>query len=523
MKKRVCVLLAIGIMCCTVIGAAARTNRPTTSTTVTTTFSEQTTTTLSDQTSAAGGVTGTTVSEETGTISGETVTTTTAPPLPTDPVIPHLALLDKNGEAAEALQWEGKKGKNPVKLMWEETERGQAVRFEGETTNLLLDMKDRNVPFTLSLWVNWQPNPDIKIDQRLFTFLQKGTEYQIGVSPWLQRSGENGETINGIGMEDRCLLADEWRRATHYYPASENMNNALSANMWHHISLTVEQKTICLYIDSVLWKKVELPYTYETLGVDTLILGGGDNNIFLFQGLMQDCRLYEGALNATQIGRLYQQKSPFEATITVPTPSYTHVTMPEGVIYDKVYELKTVLENKKPVIRFVGDSAPAFWENPTIGMGQTVSGTMTLKNTSKQMVHLFLQSISLPAQTSEEWKYLSEVQVTISGAVYYDGAFTDLSPEKLQLNYPYMREGETQRIQITLSRPLNSRVAVCTADTPWKIEFSLPRASNALPKVGTGFWILLLIGAGLVLLGFSVYWTVTRRLPQSLIKLFKKR
>jgi hypothetical protein len=429
--------------------------------------------------------------------------------------------VSRAGETAKEVSWPGKKGRPAKKVSWTEGRQGgKAVALGGETPYLSVNMKDQKTPFTLTMWAYWNPT-DVKkaADQRLFTLLRDGTEYQVGFTPWLVREQSDGMYINGMAIEDRCQVAGEWHRRVTYDRLNEQVCGKMTQGEWVLVAMSVTEKQVALYVDGVLWKRVDLPYTYSALEVDTLLLGSAVNGTSGFKGMIQDCRLYDGVLSDQQIERMYQGVSIFDATKQDTAPTFVQIPVLENVAYDKTYTIETVSRDGEVKTVLNADTTlPGLWETPSLGMGQTVSGTITFINQSDHLVDFSLNAIGLPEKNTPEWRYLSDLHVQFSGDLSFTGTFTDLTPDQFKIERPMMRKGEQYVLHYTFTRPLRSDKGAFTVTTPWNLKFDVLRTQNALPKETHLPWLLPVIVVAVALLCLSVYWTIARHLPGFLTK-----
>ena len=216
-----------------------------------------------------------------------------------------------------------------------------APRFDG-TLYMRGDFRERQTPFTLSFFVNWQADlSDAQTAaQHLFSVKLQNGEDGLFCLPDAKETMENGDVINGLLLRAVCYDKSGWQRQSFYYPAAYAVSNALPAFTWHHIAFVAEERRVTLYLDGLLWKTAELSFDYSAMKADTLLIGANDTASVRFTGLMQDMRLYDGVLTAEQVCRLAKDADPFDATVAVTPASYAPTAAKEAVT-EKSYVAKT--------------------------------------------------------------------------------------------------------------------------------------------------------------------------------------
>ena len=79
-------------------------------------------------------------------------------------------------------------------------------------------------------------------------------------------------------------------------------NSNISINKWMHVGFTYDQTTLRVYLDGEQIGTANVP---GVIGTGGNIKIGGDNNFRLFKGKIDDVRVYNRALSATEIKQLY--------------------------------------------------------------------------------------------------------------------------------------------------------------------------------------------------------------------------
>lgn len=381
----------------------------------------------------------------------------------------------------------------------------QAMRFES-AEYLTVDVSTLAVPFTFSAWVNWQGTTP---DQRIFTFQKTGSENYLSLSPWTDTAVVGGATANGVTLLTSCFK-EQFLRENYFYPSTAGVSDTLPKIGWHHVAMTVTADAVAVYIDGVEWKAVTLPFTYEELGADTLYIGAAAEGNNRFVGSMQEVALYDSALDAVGIARLAQGAAPNDETIVVEPKKYAPAALPQA---DTLFQVKTVTVDANGKASFAAASA-AFWENPQIASGQTVTGTLTVQNKCESPISLQLTDIVMPAADTAAYQYLSEIKVTIKqdNLLLYDGAYTGLSAEYLSFKWVQMPLDREYTYAITLSRPFASTAETVDTAVDWQWQTELfAFKDNPIKGIPQSGWLLIALSLSAVAVGFSLYWAVIRR------------
>ncbi len=132
----------------------------------------------------------------------------------------------------------------------------------------------------------------------------------------------NGSTGNSAGYE--LSLASTGKVFFRFFSAGNVINRVDSSDnypltsTWIHVAGTFDGATMRIYINGI--EKGTLATT-NPIGVNALNLGIGsqpDGTTSNFKGQIDDVRIYNRALNATEIGQLFNGTSPFNGDTTAP-------------------------------------------------------------------------------------------------------------------------------------------------------------------------------------------------------------
>ncbi|MFC1775318.1 LamG domain-containing protein [Patescibacteria group bacterium] len=157
---------------------------------------------------------------------------------------------------------------------------GQALEFDGSDDYVDTNYGADLVTFTTSVWVRAETSPDSSQNQILWRDV-----YGIG---WghTDPSFRGAASVNVGGT---------------YYPASFG---TLNGQQWYHLVSTYDGETLVSYKDSVQITANTSPSGDPNTSSQNVFIGK-DNSGF-FDGLIDDVRIYNRALSADEIERLYQ-------------------------------------------------------------------------------------------------------------------------------------------------------------------------------------------------------------------------
>lgn len=474
------------------------------------TVAAETTTSTTAATATADTTTATAAT--TATAPDEPTTEPTEPAAPvTEPTVPHRVLIDADTPLDASAQWIGALGaEDYANAHFEDGRNGKkALRFDG-TQYMLVDMRNREVPFTLSFFVNWQADLSAEeaAGQYLFSVKLKDAEDGLFCLPCAKDTAENGDIINGLLLSAVCYQKDGWQRQSFYYPAARTVSNGLPVYTWHHIAFVAEQRSVSLYLDGLLWKTVELDFDYSALKADSLLIGANDTVSARFTGLMQDLRLYDGALTAEQVCRLAQDADPFDPTVTVTPRTYAPIAAKE-VFLEKTYTAQTA--DGKTAIAPSTDLA--FWEAPQVDAGQSITGTLTIENRSKHTVNMALTAVTLPEKGTAAWDYLATLQLTVQkdGETLFAGPYVEVAAKLPSIAATDMSYSRRVQYTVTLSRGFAQAGGVVAVNVPWEMTVTLADAKGRQPQEGrhVALLVILLLSAAALIAG--VYCAVEKR------------
>lgn len=441
-----------------------------------------------------------------------------APPADTlperDPEVSYRALIGNRTSWDDAAEWydEGE-SLFADQADWETGRTGgQALVFNGNATSMRVDISNQTAPFTLTVWINRQAETAFiqsVLNQHVFTILRSDTDDEIYVSPIARRTADDGSVIaNGILLSACRETPDGQQLEELYYPATEAVSGSLPAESWHHVALTVDQQSLTLYIDGILWDETVLPFTWEEFKADTLMIGGSIGRNPSFSGLMEDFRLYEGALTAVQVARLAADADPFDSKAAITPRVYEPTPLPGDIVNDKIFRVRSedgrlaLVATKKSV-----------WEEPWIGAGQSVTGTLTLQNYGRYPVQMRLKNITFPEKGTAAWQYLSQLELSIRDGdqVLYSGPYTELTTDALSIDIDGMSYGGQKSYTITLSCPFDAAVATEEAAVTWSFAYAISEAMVPPAAPQKQILLLLLLPLSAAAVAFSGYWVMTRK------------
>lgn len=472
----------------------------------------ETTTSTTAATATAGTTAATTAATAPGEPTTEPTTEPTEPAAPvTEPIVPHRVLIDADTPLDASAQWIGALGaEDYANAHFEDGRNGKkALRFDG-TQHMLVDMRGREAPFTLSFFVNWQADLSAEeaAGQYLFSVKLQGAEDGLFCLPCAKDTAENGDIINGLLLRAVCYQKDGWQRQSFYYPAARTVSNGLPVYTWHHIAFVAEQRSVSLYLDGLLWKTAELDFDYSALKADSLLIGANDTVSTRFTGLMQDLRLYDVALTAEQVCRLAQDADPFDPTVTVTPQTYAPIAAKE-VFLEKTYTAQTA--DGKTAIAPSTDAA--FWEAPQVDAGQSITGTLTIENRSKHTVNMALTAVTLPEKGTAAWDYLATLHLTVQkdGETLFAGPYVEVAAKLPSIAAVDMSYSRRVQYTVTLSRGFAQAGGVVAVNVPWEMTVTLADAKGRQPQEGrhVALLVILLLSAAALIAG--VYCAVEKR------------
>ena len=88
---------------------------------------------------------------------------------------------------------------------------------------------------------------------------------------------------------------------------------SLPTNEWHHITVTMGKENTCLYLDGKLIAKTN-SLTINPLNFKPVLnyIGRGQTSVPLFNGLIDDFRMYNYAMDSTEINKVLKDYNTFK-------------------------------------------------------------------------------------------------------------------------------------------------------------------------------------------------------------------
>lgn len=180
-----------------------------------------------------------------------------------------------------------------------------AYSFDGISNNILIHSDTNIVPFnktnyTVSLWCNYSGNGVL---MQIFT----GT--------------------NGTNISNYDLSVNNGKIGFVNYPfyqVGTNSSTNISTNTWVHLLVSYDQvkDTVSIYQNTNLLFKAPLSNTPPKAGL--ISIGAIINNQGAFKGSIDDIRIYNRALNQSEILALYNENSCSNYTSRVVLPDYVN-------------------------------------------------------------------------------------------------------------------------------------------------------------------------------------------------------
>jgi len=169
--------------------------------------------------------------------------------------------------------------------------------------------------------------------------------YDYTISGWFKPiTNSEGYVVlltNNIGGTDHCGPLLYWRDGTLYYSSGISNSgivsatvNGLSLNQWYHfVGITFKDKTVRLYVDTMEGTSGSYP-THVNTDMSLLHIGGNDTNNNYVQCELDEVRIYNRALSATEIKLLYEADYANSLDMTfklIPSGIFT-MGSPDGVV-----------------------------------------------------------------------------------------------------------------------------------------------------------------------------------------------
>ncbi len=149
---------------------------------------------------------------------------------------------------------------------------GQALQFNGTSNEVFLSTAPSNTTFTISAWIN----------------------------------------IGNLNSGYRTIYANDskglWLRANHidWYDGGDRIagGTSITPGKWHQIVVTYDGTTMTTYVDSVNDGSGSFSTSLPTISGGAVGIGG--HNLEYFNGTIDEVRVYNRALSATEVAQLYQ-------------------------------------------------------------------------------------------------------------------------------------------------------------------------------------------------------------------------
>jgi len=88
--------------------------------------------------------------------------------------------------------------------------------------------------------------------------------------------------------------------------------NKIELGKWHHVVMTYDNDTMCLYVNGKLDMKMKKGFVNRYLETDSVMLGNSANkkNDRFFNGMIDDIAIYNRVLSEEEVKELYHQSNP---------------------------------------------------------------------------------------------------------------------------------------------------------------------------------------------------------------------
>lgn len=202
------------------------------------------------------------------------------------------------------------------------TQVGNCLSFDGKDDRVIVPNFDRQT-FSYTSWVQkldgGKGYPALMTSENSFGW---GIGYLKGIgSRTINDSFPSNVASNGPG---RVYLSNS-DGATYRYSEAD-----IAPNAFHHIAVTYDSKQIAFYIDGILDSIQAYSQTFNGNGGPYLLgyrltkpINPTHPYESAFRGLMDDVRLYDRTLAASEVAQIAAQGPNCSAAVTTPTPSAT--------------------------------------------------------------------------------------------------------------------------------------------------------------------------------------------------------
>jgi Leucine-rich repeat (LRR) protein/sugar lactone lactonase YvrE len=192
---------------------------------------------------------------------------------------------------------------------------GQAVEFNGNDDFITVsdsDLLDTDFAFTLSVWVNPSSYAQQSmIASKWYIYNSQGNDSE---GDWVL------DFINGgVPRLVTAYFEKGWNTEVSTY------TDIMPVNRWHYITATFERGHLKLYIDGILVKEtthqMDSTSTNE-YSTDDIFIGQSRSNDsrYDYKGLMDDFRIHNRALSASEIQSYYNSSKPATCTTVTEIP-----------------------------------------------------------------------------------------------------------------------------------------------------------------------------------------------------------
>ncbi len=168
---------------------------------------------------------------------------------------------------------------------------GHALFLDGKDDWLILAKRSHllNGDFTISMWVSYGPQ-----------------SFGSGYSALFIQSTEKNAPWDGVSIFARpSILA----RLDGLHPLISKFSNMADSDTWHYLSLVKEGDKLSLYIDGKLDKSITATHK-KIIKPSPIFIGANhiDQKIQNYKGKIDELRIYDRALGASEIQKLFELK-----------------------------------------------------------------------------------------------------------------------------------------------------------------------------------------------------------------------
>ena len=213
---------------------------------------------------------------------------------------------------------------------------GKAVSLSGKGEYLELGYYQLQVhTMTIAGWFYWRGaaegmERETMHSQRFFTF-SRNKDVWLSVMPHSKKRNakhKDGGVLDGVYMAFSMGSGKEKVFYEFFNPATPGKTHyGIPTGEWHHIALTMNARSLCLYIDGQLWFERMLILGVEEMRNNRLRIGAGIWDEPTLNAVIDDLAIYSFAMSAEQVKMLYHGIDPQEKGATLPPP--TQPSLPE--------------------------------------------------------------------------------------------------------------------------------------------------------------------------------------------------